>query len=226
MNSLDMAFADNELSLLTSMVNLLIGLILGLALKFHFEKFSSTLSGKKELSRILPFMILIVCLIITIVKSSLALSLGLVGALSIVRFRTPIKEPEELAYLFMAIAIGLGLGANKTLFVIIASIAIMLAMSLLRWKHYSHDTKVIYLHIEAENTNELEINEKSLSQMIASRVNAIDLKRFERHKDNSQISYIIDIDSPDIVFELVEEIQNKYSTLKISIIDQSRIPGV
>ena len=49
-------------------------------------------------------------LIITVVKSSLALSLGLVGALSIVRFRAAIKEPEELAYLFLTIAIGLALG--------------------------------------------------------------------------------------------------------------------
>ena len=46
-------------------------------------------------------------------KIFLALSLGLVGALSIVRFRTPIKEPEELAYIFLAIAIGLALGADQ-----------------------------------------------------------------------------------------------------------------
>ena len=51
--------------------------------------------------------------IITVVKSSLALSLGLVGALSIVRFRAAIKEPEELTYLFFAISIGLGLGADQ-----------------------------------------------------------------------------------------------------------------
>ena len=48
-----------------------------------------------------------------IVKSSLALSLGLVGALSIVRFRAAIKEPEELVYLFLIIAAGLGCGAGQ-----------------------------------------------------------------------------------------------------------------
>ena len=47
-------------------------------------------------------------LIITVVKTSLALSLGLVGALSIVRFRSAIKDPEELLYLFFSIAIGIG----------------------------------------------------------------------------------------------------------------------
>ena len=57
--------------------------------------------------------IITIMVVITIVKSSLALSLGLVGALSIVRFRTAIKEPEELAYTFFAIAIGLGAGADQ-----------------------------------------------------------------------------------------------------------------
>ena len=49
-----------------------------------------------------------------VVKSSLALSLGLVGALSLVRFRTPIKEPEELAHLFLVSAVGLGFGAGQS----------------------------------------------------------------------------------------------------------------
>jgi len=53
------------------------------------------------------------CIIIVIVKNSLALSLGLVGALSIVRFRAAIKEPEELVYLFLVIAVGLGCGAGQ-----------------------------------------------------------------------------------------------------------------
>ena len=52
---------------------------------------------------------------IVIVKSSIALSLGLVGALSIVRFRTPIKEPEDLTYLFLSIALGVGYGSFQIL---------------------------------------------------------------------------------------------------------------
>ena len=61
-------------------------------------------------------------IIITIVKSSIALSLGLVGALSIVRFRAAIKEPEELTFLFICIAIGVGLGAGQRNIIIIGSI--------------------------------------------------------------------------------------------------------
>ena len=71
-------------------------------------------------------------LIITIVKSSLALSLGLVGALSIIRFRAAIKEPEELAYLFISISIGLGFGANQAIITTLAFIIIILVIILLK----------------------------------------------------------------------------------------------
>jgi hypothetical protein len=61
------------------------------------------------------FLAITVCAVITVIKSSLTLSLGLVGALSIVRFRTAIKNQEDLVFLFVAIVIGLSVGANQYL---------------------------------------------------------------------------------------------------------------
>ena len=78
-----------------------------------------------HIGSIIPVLSSVVFLVIIIVKSSLALSLGLVGALSIVRFRTPIKEPEELVYLFLSIAIGLGYAAGQILITTIISFAIL-----------------------------------------------------------------------------------------------------
>ena len=63
-------------------------------------------------------------MIIFVVKSSLALSLGLIGALSIVRFRTAIKNPEELIYLFFCIGIGVALGAELRLLTLLALVII------------------------------------------------------------------------------------------------------
>ena len=77
------------------------------------------------------FISLTTMLIITIIKSSLALSLGLVGALSIIRFRTAIKEPEELMFLFISIALGLGFGANQTFITFIGYVLIIIAIVLL-----------------------------------------------------------------------------------------------
>ena len=90
-----------------------------------YIKRSFSLTGKMHIGSIIPVLSAVVFLVIVVVKSSLALSLGLVGALSIVRFRTPIKEPEELVYLFLAIAIGLGYGAGQVLITTILSLSIL-----------------------------------------------------------------------------------------------------
>ena len=96
------------------MVGLSLATILGLILAKVYINYANVMSNRKTMAFNLLLLVLITSLVISIVKSSLALSLGLVGALSIVRFRTAIKEPEELIYLFIAIAIGLGIGANHT----------------------------------------------------------------------------------------------------------------
>lgn len=74
---------------------------------------SNSVSNRSRLASTFPITALTTMLIISIIRSSLALSLGLVGALSIVRFRSAIKDPEELVYIFLTIAMGLGFGANQ-----------------------------------------------------------------------------------------------------------------
>ena len=93
--ALNFATSDAPLSIPNLILNLSIGIVLSLILRWHFQRFGSTLSNRSEFNLVFPFVLLTTVLIITVVKSSLALSLGLVGALSIVRFRTPIKEPED-----------------------------------------------------------------------------------------------------------------------------------
>src|SRR5262245_12002605 len=121
---------QEPLSLTTLVINLAIGAVMALGLRWHFKRYGSTLANRDDLGNVFPFVLLTTLLIITVVKSSLALSLGLVGALSIVRFRTPIKEPEELAYLFLSIGLGLGLGANQRLVTVLVFTVILGYMAL------------------------------------------------------------------------------------------------
>lgn len=80
-----------------------------------YLRFSRGVSNRESFSATFIPLTITIVLVITVVKSSLALSLGLVGALSIVRFRAAIKDPEELIYLFFCIAVGLALGAGRWL---------------------------------------------------------------------------------------------------------------
>ncbi len=108
--------------------NLSIGLVIAVIWAYIIGKSTRIIVDTKQYLPIFLMLIPGMILIITIIKSSIALSLGLVGALSIVRFRTPIKEPEELLYIFIAIAIGLGLGANQVFPTVISFAVIVLAM--------------------------------------------------------------------------------------------------
>lgn len=80
-----------------------------------YVRFGTSLADRRALARQFLLLTLTTLLIIHVVKTSIALSLGLVGALSLIRFRTAIKEPEELGYLFLSVAIGLAVGAGYAL---------------------------------------------------------------------------------------------------------------
>ena len=121
--NLDFFLNENiSISLDNFIINLLATLILCFILRQLYIKFSSSLSNKDDFSKNFVILGVTTCIVITIVKSSLALSLGLVGALSIVRFRAAIKEPEELVYLFLTIAIGLGNGAGQLKVTLVGSV--------------------------------------------------------------------------------------------------------
>jgi hypothetical protein len=100
-----------------NMLDFLIGLVFAvpllLFLRMFYIRYGHAVSNRSRFSNNFLPLGLTTMLIITIVQSSIALSLGLVGALSIVRFRAAIKDPEELIYLFLVIAIGLGCGAGR-----------------------------------------------------------------------------------------------------------------
>lgn len=122
-----------QIPLAEFLVNLLLSALLGFVLGRVYVRFGHALSNRDLFGRNFVVIAMTTMLIITIVKSSLALSLGLVGALSIIRFRAAIKEPEELTYLFVAISIGLGFGASQTLITLIAFAVIV---GILALKHY------------------------------------------------------------------------------------------
>jgi hypothetical protein len=103
---------------LTMAVYLVLGGLLALYLRVLYTRCSATISDADSVTRIFPLLTMVTTAVIAVVNSSLALSLGMVGALSIVRFRAAIKEPEELVYVFLCITIGITLGNQRPLLAI------------------------------------------------------------------------------------------------------------
>ena len=117
------SFPENvtEFSLLDTCIGLAVALLVGL---FIFMIYKKTLTGvlySDGFALTLVGLSLVTTLVIMAVTSNVVLSLGMVGALSIVRFRTAIKEPVEIVFLFWSLAVGIVIGAGMIPLAIIGS---------------------------------------------------------------------------------------------------------
>lgn len=218
--------AGAPLSLVNLLVNLGLGVPLALLLRWHFERFGSSLSSRDEFAQVFPFILLTTTLIITVVKSSLALSLGLVGALSIVRFRTPIKEPEELAYLFFAIAMGLGLGADQKAPTVVAGVSILAVIALLRYARGEREKTKLYLSVDIDGGEDDPRRIQTLNEVIARHTRVSDLRRVDSRDGGIEATYFVDVDGTDRISALIDELKQAFPGIGVSFIDQSRMPTV
>jgi len=220
-------FNQAPLSLTALLINLGVGVFLSLLLRWHFKYFGSTLSNRDEFSQVCPFILLTTILIISVVKSSLALSLGLVGALSIVRFRTPIKEPEELAYLFIAIAMGLGLGADQRIPTLVAGPFILAIMAVFKWSRKESKKKNLYLSLDWKvSVKETEGLLTRFNTVIENHVLVSDLRRIDVRGEGLEATYFIDVQSSNNLSALIDDLQKSFSGIGVTFIDQNQMPSV
>jgi uncharacterized membrane protein YhiD involved in acid resistance len=121
-----------ELSVTEIILNLLIAFVLSLFVLFIYKKSYQTTVYNKSFAMTLPVSALVTAMVIMAVASNIVLSLGMVGALSIVRFRTAIKNPLDTIFMFWTIGIGITVGANSWLLAVIGSIVIGICILLVQ----------------------------------------------------------------------------------------------
>src|SRR5262245_29249899 len=208
----------------TLLVNLGLVLILGQVLVWHYLRFSPVLSNKRKFARVFVFIAATTLLVIAVVQSSLALSLGLVGALSIIRFRTPIKEPEELAYLFLSIGLGLGLGANQRLITIVAFAVILGYMALVSLGRTSALPPRVLVHLsgtlargEAAPSTESVLRELLRSAEEGS--TRVDLRRIDTEGPSFNATLVLDLERADLVGPMLTRLERVLPGSSISVVE-------
>ncbi len=115
-------------SLTDVVLTILVAFLISLFIYFVYKRTFSGVLYSKNFNVSLMAMSLITALVIMGVTSNIILSLGMVGALSIVRFRTPIKDPIDIVYLFWAISVGIVTGAGLYMLAIFGSLVIGLLL--------------------------------------------------------------------------------------------------
>ena len=132
-------------AMIKAAVYILLALFIGLFLYWLYRKTYSGVVYSHSFAVSLAGMTVLTCTIIVTIQSNVVLSLGMVGALSIVRYRTAVKEPMDLMFLFMAVATGIATGAGMFFIAILALVIMSLLLFLLRRKKHQRDEMYILL---------------------------------------------------------------------------------
>jgi len=198
-------------------INLLLAALLSSVLSYVYIKYGKSLSNRKAFAQNFLLITLSTVLVITIVKSSLALSLGLVGALSIVRFRAAIKEPEELAYLFISIAVGLGLGADQKAITIVGFII----MSLLIFinSHFSPKFQMQNLHLTISTPSSSSINLDTVIEIVKKHCSEVQLRRFDESKEELEVSFFVLYDNYENLQQTKDKLRELSPSMKVTFLD-------
>ena len=178
-------------------ISLFFCVISSFILMYVYRYRSNSISPKLNFSRIIPLISIITFLVILIVNSSLALSLGLVGALSVIRFRTPVKEPEDLAYLFCAIALGIGFGALQFYITTLVFIILIILIWMFLSKAEQISNNDYNLILEIKDYNDISINQ--INEKLKLKSKEVKISKIEKEENKIFIYY-------NVVFQNIENL--------------------
>ena len=200
------------------LLNIVVTALLVSLLRLFYIHFGNAISNRRKFAGNFLPLALGTLLIIMIVKSSIALSLGLVGALSIVRYRAAIKDPEELTYLFITIGIGLAGGANQPVLAIVAFTFITLLLYLNK-RFTGHnafkqeDRLFVNINTDLDNLDQIT---KVLTEILPY----VELKRLDTLEKGMNLSFICKAESLEQISNLKDRVQQLSEATRLSIIDQ------
>lgn len=201
--------------------NLLLATLLSFILGYVYVNYGQALSNRRLFARNFVLITMTTMLIITIVKSSLALSLGLVGALSIVRFRAAIKEPEELSYLFIAIALGLGLGADQRIITLVGFMITVGVIWLRNRARHREENQNLCLTVYSHNPEKIGLDQ--VVETLKHYCSAVSMKRFDETKEELEASFLVEVDSFEQLNKSKAELQKLNEHVKITFLDNKGI---
>lgn len=141
----------NSVSILDMVIALVLAFALGMFIFLVYKKTFSGVMYSSSFGVTLVALTMITTLVILAVTSNVVLSLGMVGALSIVRFRTAIKEPLDIAFLFWSIAVGIVLAAGMIPLAVIGSVVIGIILLVFVNRKSHSNPYIIIIRCDSQN---------------------------------------------------------------------------
>jgi hypothetical protein len=207
--------------LTTFLINMFLAAIAAFILSLVYIHWGSSLSNRRKFAANFMLMTITTTFIILVVRSSVALSLGLVGALSIVRFRTAVKEPEELAYLFFAIGIGIGLGDNQrmiTMLALVIGIIIIGLNTLLRRAEAD-----VNLHLSIASQHPAKVELVQIESVLRKYCSKMKLLRFDETADVLEAGFLVEFREMSQLNVTKQELRALSDQIEITFMDNKGV---
>lgn len=141
-------------TIITIVVDLAAALLMGLLIYYIYKTFFRGVVYSRNFAITLVGMTVLTCMVTLAISTNIVISLGMVGALSIVRYRTAIKEPLDLMYLFWAITTGITVGASMYLLAVIAALIMIVLIFIFGKGDKEKGTYLMVVHYSGQETGD------------------------------------------------------------------------
>lgn len=203
----------DRFSAIEIIINLGVSFLVGMFIFYVYKKTFQGVLYQRSFNVSLIAITMIITLIIMTISGNLVLSLGMVGALSIVRFRTPIKDPVDLVFIFWAITVGIANGVGYFNISIIGSVVMTIVLLFMTRKEEQEQPYLLVLHIPTE------IDYKDVTSHVKKAVEKFMLKSKTITPEYEEITAEIRLKGDNT--EFLNDLQNSGKVKKATIITYS-----
>ncbi|MBQ6400605.1 MAG: DUF4956 domain-containing protein [Clostridia bacterium] len=199
-----------NLTPLKILIGLGMGLIVGLLIAFVYKRCYRGVLYSPSFAMTLMMLTLITTPVVMCIKSDIALSMGMVGALSIVRFRTAVKDPMDTAYMFWALTMGILLGAELYVHALIVALAISLILMLMTFvKFRNPNAYLLVVHYD-------DYAEQDITQLLRRTVRQRKLRSKTVTRSGAEMTVEVRLDSKQDLVSAVLNIEGVHDATLVA----------
>ena len=202
--------------------NLMLGGLLALVIRGLFLRYGASPGDRSRLGNLFPLFTLSTIVVLTVVQVSIPLSLGLLGALSIVRFRSAIKTPEELVYLLSCVSIGLSVGAQHRL-LSVAAVGVIGVFVLLRSRFDDpRAERSFLLSISGDAARFFQGEGGTVLDRLRLLVRGLELQRLDRENDRVELRTLVSVEGGDVE-GFLERVRREFPGFEVACVSSDAV---
>jgi hypothetical protein len=205
-----MLSAESSLTISIVFINILLSGILGSAIAIIYFKYFQGVLFQKSFAFSLILITMITTLVIMVISGNLILSLGMVGALSIVRFRSAIKDPLDVVYIFWSVGTGIAIGVSQYMIAFSGFAAIIIVISLINKMNLTKSPKLIVISCDIKH-----------KELVDQKVKMIGNRSVERSSQlsNGKCEIVYETMSNIDLVEITKELEKIIDEIEVRIIN-------